>query len=910
MSENTINISLREIFESRVLMGQVSQDIPFWTGVIDSSKVDEFLVKNNAKRLELKQLIEQLEDGILKIRNNRDKSFFKINIELQVCVDKIMDIIVNYSDIELYLIYIIQKFDLIRTQNPEESKKISPACTSQINENRKIFMKQNAVFAYPIFAIEIEEYGFETELIKEQENQVKRNGNEKKLIALLNAIYGEKLEEEKELEILDEVSGKLLLSDLLESLISPNLKSLFYESVVKNYLLKSGMNRDEINALTREQLAKVAEDMELPENKNLCSQVMSDTMLSHIEYFSIDKFGLIFLQRCLEEYNRIAQTSYDISELLSESRKVEAIIKRVLSAGIILGSTSMNVKINEEKKKLTAKDIRLKQKEFTDGLYLTPDVCLSIRDMLFENRVKLSEFSQDIRTKLQFTGLDLETIALVNLENLKVLFEDGRVNKDFIERLIRNCSLDIYTALQEQETTEDNYMFNNVKFPSTVELISFLLNNNLISCEDIYKYYMSNVIKFEEVEKVFDNNEKMIPEMSGIISEDELLAAYKRYLETKKLYENALNSNSESEINKYKNLMELERQKKNKIILLYKKYKETSLTSEQKNNFIDENVLRFCIENDDSIIIETLVEMYKDGIISFENILSLDKSYLQTVIIDIMFVRGELTLEDTQKLRDTIPLDVLVGIINKAMINTQIEQTEKFCLIRNIFHRDKKDDDVAKSFLKQLRAKKYVGVKYEEIKKLLDKQEDNKDKEDDDDNKKTNTSQSSKKHVYPQYIKWMFLKALDKEATIRLYGNGYVEVYSKKLGVRIIEKYLEVDRKGCKFDEEDAYGYATYIMRDDVYRENLEYLVDSHIGSEMLLNTRTLLHLVSGKDRIVHNTKSPSKNWMRSMAKKFEIDLETELELVSDSRYTKEELAYIRYVILTYENKHIEIDER
>ena len=42
------------------------------------------------------------------------------------------------------------------------------------------------------------------------------------------------------------------------------------------------------------------------------------------------------------------------------------------------------------------------------------------------------------------------------------------------------------------------------------------------------------------------------------------------------------------------------------------------------------------------------------------------------------------------------------------------------------------------------------------------------------------------------------------------------------------------------------------------------------------------------------------------MAKYFNIDLETDLDLVNDTRYSKEELAYLREIIITYENVYID----
>ena len=45
------------------------------------------------------------------------------------------------------------------------------------------------------------------------------------------------------------------------------------------------------------------------------------------------------------------------------------------------------------------------------------------------------------------------------------------------------------------------------------------------------------------------------------------------------------------------------------------------------------------------------------------------------------------------------------------------------------------------------------------------------------------------------------------------------------------------------------------------------------------------------------------------MAKYFEIDLDADLELIIDERYSKEELEYIRETIRTYENVYVDRNE-
>lgn len=62
----------------------------------------------------------------------------------------------------------------------------------------------------------------------------------------------------------------------------------------------------------------------------------------------------------------------------------------------------------------------------------------------------------------------------------------------------------------------------------------------------------------------------------------------------------------------------------------------------------------------------------------------------------------------------------------------------------------------------------------------------------------------SNKFVYPDFVKWKFYKALDKDVRVTRYTNGFVEFASSKLGVRIIEKYYEGNKP--------AYGIPTFIL--------------------------------------------------------------------------------------------------
>ena len=914
MADKSIGINLKDTFESVVLNGLINPNTSFWTGVIDSKDVDDMLVDDDRKRMELKNAIIELENVVKKIRSNKvpqlDNAFD--HVKVQEYTNFIFSIIIKHVDLELYLIYLIKKYDLIKSTNPDEFRKINGACKKQMEQNRQIILKENAVFAYPIYIPERKEYSFRAELIKDQESQVKKKGNEERLIRFLRIIYKDgNLDEEHEVELLDQVCEKIVIPDFVESSISPALRSLIYQTVLKNYLIKRGTPREEIDQMSFEELKNATSNMYLYDEMEYYKQALTDTLLTNIEYMSIDKFILAFLERTIEDYNRSAQLSFNFQEIFQESRELQDLIKRVVDSKIVSGTASIVIITNDGDVLVNLKSIRAIQKEFIDGIYLTPDIINSMREILFLGNSNLDECSQDVIRKLNYSSLDWEVISLVDFSNLKRLYEVERIDKNFINRLVRNCSLDVYTSLQEKDNDD---LFNRVEFPTKMDLIIYLFNNSLIDAKDIYEYYMQGQISLEDIKILEESLEDSInfnEQISNEVTDSNFFNLYREYIESRLEYEQALKEN-DSDIDTYKMRMEMKRQQKEKILVLYQKYRLDNLSLEDRNKFIEDILFYYCVENEEDIVIATLREMYKDGVVCLENIEHLDTSYLQSIVMDTMFARGELNLEDTEKIRSGLSADALKNLIINILRNPEITRSQKFTLIMNVYNSGTKEDiDIANELLEQLKLT-YDGNS------TLSTEKTAKVKKPKTTVTKTGEGKSNDniEWVYPRYIKWEFLKALDKEAEIKLYAGGYVEVYSRKLNVRIIERYFESDKTGDDFGI-DAYGYATYILKEDTYRRNLDQLVSQKVcrvklgNSEKMvledvLNRDVLTDIVPREDRIRHNTQSTSKNWMREMARYFEIDLETEIGLVNDSRYSQEELQQLRDVIKMYENAYVD----
>lgn len=919
-----MEISLQQAFGSIVFSRKITDEY-IWTGTIDSDLVDEFLVEDDYKREELKKLIKELEKAVINYRSgnfpNALASLEEYN-HIQKLSKQIFTIVVSPGvDVVLYLVNLIKKFDMIKNKSPEEFAAISSACKLEIDQNRKKILTYNSVPAYSVYYPEKNEYGFATVTIKEQESRIKKKGNLEKLFAFIRLVYGnDNLSVENELPVLDDICDKLLIPDLLESLNSSVVKSLLYQTFLRNYLLKSGMPKEEIEELSPEELKEATDKMYLPDEREAYKQAMSDTLITHIEYFSMEKFILAYMQRSIEDYNRSAQLSFDFRDLFEESRGLDNLLKRIIESGIVSNAANVNIPSMRGEKKVSLKTLRAIQKEFIDGVYITPDIERVIKEMLYLNNSNLGECNDEMIMKFNLSRFDYEIISLSNFANLKRLYELGKIDKLFIDRLVRNCSLDVYTSLKEKNSDDLADPISRVEFPSKMELITFLFNNGLITSKDLYEYYLLNEITLSELEQLESLAKGQIEfsvQMKEQISDYEFLSKYKEFVQARLQYEDAL-KNEDPDIDRYKANLEIKRNEKDRLLMLYRKYKLSNLSIEEEKEFVGETLTYYCIENADNIVEESLREMYKDSVVSLENIKELDTEYLQIIVIDSIFARGELNLEDTEKIKSSLSPDALKDLIKHIVKNPSITRSQKFALIMNVYGNEN-DIGTAEELLKDLKlyyAKKDLETTSTKVKKV--KKKTVIPSADKSQTTNTNTHNNGTEWVYPKFVKWEFLRALDKEAEITLYAGGYVEIYSKKLDSRIIERFFESDEEGDDFGI-DAYGHATFVLSDGKYRQNVGQLIGQRVCKikdgtsasaktvvEDIIIRSVLSSLVPSKDRIIHNTKSPSKNWMRAVAKYFDIDLETDIKLVKDSRYTKEELEQLRDVIKRFENAYVD----
>lgn len=945
---------------------------PMWTGIVKSYKINQYLIPDENARNEFISLVREyeivileyiskfiLQNGVLPFGiQTSDKAIsdfeelIKRSQEEKVLGSRIQNLSKRIKaclnnpksqiDMDLFWVMLCNDYEEILSKNPNIFKNIAIDAQKSLRDFYRTMVERPILFR-EVYVSKSNEYMVTSFPIEEQERRLLRsNNNSEKIVALVKSVLGkESVNVTEGMEVMETIFEALLLSDFYT--IYPNrvYAQLAYKAVLKNYLLTIGFNKDEIEAMDPEELGETVSQTYDTTGLKHHKKLVAESIKQGIHYLDLDKLMLIVASRHLDGlenadfiYNKKSEEHEDSDSELAEHiiiqayndggiaqmRNTEKIIREILRLKLISGSVKVSIMVqSEEYREFSKKTVEEMMEKFCDGIYLTETIEDDYITRAFFNSEGIVNWSDEFIQKVNFKERDIIVLSLVNFQNLKRLYENGKISKDNIMSIlaiIENGTLE-QTLLELREVPGREKQVQIMLENSSVFLRN-LFDEKIITVSDLKSFYDKRIIKIDDLERLQEGKtqEEQIEfreQFGNEINNMDFLILYKEYIEHKMRYEKAVEEN-DPDVDIYKDTMEIKRKEKDNALMIFTKYKLGGLSDEEKENFIDDLLLTYCLElehDNEQIIPETLRNMYKDGIIKFENISTLDQSYLQTVIIDLMFVRGELSLDDTRRLRETLSLEALTGILNKAMVNPSITQTQKVSLIMNIFHDGIEDEKRADKFLSQLHAKHYVGVKYTDLifdGKHIEIPEEKPVDIPVDKTKPVSKKQYSKELVYPKYVKWKFLSALDKDAIVTVYANGYVEACSRKLGVRIVEKYFEVDRDGNSFGK-SAYGHATFIVKESRYIENIERLVDNHSGGELLLNQRTLSSIVPTRDRVIHNTKSSSKNWMRSMAKYFDIDLENDLELVNDSRYTREELEYIRYVINTYENSYVDRNE-
>ena len=705
----------------------------------------------------------------------------------------------NGIDMDMFWVMLCKDYEEILSKNPTTFKSLGKTDEGILKEFYNSINNRN-ILHREVYNTEDNVYVIANVPTEEQKRKLmKKNKNTENLLALISGILGKDVVEKDEgMEILENICEPLYLADFYLIYNDREYGEMAYNCLCRNYLLKVGFNPDEINKMSIEELKESLHQTYDTTGSKHHKVLVARSIKLGLEFIDFEKMLLTIIIRDLmnfelakirlnnnpeklisgnitsddnikeetigntEEKGNLSVVDgkihrrFDIQKLSEKMKRVERLIKEIFRLNLI-SPTTKSIIVGEDGtiKEYSKKDIEIMMENFCDGIYLTETMKSLYKYRLFVEEEDISTWSEEFIQRINFDNNDITVLSLINFNNLKTLYKNGKMdvyNLISILNIIKNGSLEeIIFKLNENFGMEEQ--IQKMRENSEV-FLEYLINEKIINASDLKLFYDKGILSLEDLEKMEKEKNETVQiqfrkQVSKKIKNEDILKVYREYMEAKIRYEKAVKEN-DSNVSNYKIEMEAKRREKDAQLMLFNKYKLAELSEEDRKNFIYDLLLTYCLEitDDEQIVPETLRQMYKDGFVKFEDISNLDQTYLQTVIIDLMFVRGELSLEDTKKLRETLSLEALTGILNKAMVNPSITQSQKVSLIMNIFHNGIEDEKIADKFLSQLHAEHYVGVKYTDL--IVEKGTKNEGRDIDT---YTVPTYSSKEWVYPKYVK-------------------------------------------------------------------------------------------------------------------------------------------------------------
>ena len=901
-----------------------------WTGVVSADKITSTMIPDENLRKEFVKLTREMEGIVGRYRdiysNQNNTLMMRINneggSELKDLEERILEIskqLKQYlNDIEntnidrdLYLVELCRAYEEIMENNPDEFKYVDKDRKKNLSLLKANFDSKQPIIRELYLPNENRYtcYQFPTKSQEKKYTAIDKN-NPQKLVEVIEAIAGKKgLSKEEGMEILREIVTGITLVDLQSIFINPRFAEMQYISLFKNFLLKKGMTIEEIEKMEPGEIVDITVNGYNQESVEFHADIVANTIIDGINYFDMEKLLLVSMIRPLEtfelmvpkveeedrsdlkeNYEKLSQKAEEmeseldnfikkeasIEETIGATKRIEYINKKILGTGIVTPKTKFKNVIGGKEYPMSLKRVEELMSNFCDGIYMTEVVNLNLKYKAYMIPEEMESWSDEFISRMDFLDEELNTLSIVNFNNLKRLYKLGKINKEHIKNLIEEANYEIEEPIEdiEKEDTETKKTIRrNIR-----GLLKYLYDEKMISEEEIRQYFEEGIISPKlletiEVDKEEEQLGKMNEKFKSLFNPDMVLGKYKQFVEKYLEFTKFQKEHPEElekieilreEVNKYRT----EKDKFREIVLKY-----NSNISEQEKHAIGEELLeKYFIEMDvtnEDVLQESIKVLYEDGLIDLENIISLDKKYIIPML-------DSLSLEDTSKVRASMSFKELEELLDDVFDNKDFSDERRFIIVMNLLDKDTEEDETARDF--------YLSML--EFDNTSERKASSKGTR----NKKGGTSKSSNRYMYPDFVKWKFYKALDKDVRVTRYANGFVEFASNKLGSRIIEKYFDGDKP--------AYGTATYILSEQDYRKNQADLV-TITPSGNILEGASLRDITPRKDRVIHRTHSVDRTWMDDMVRYFDIDYEKE-----DSRYTKEELEILETTVKKYKNKY------
>jgi hypothetical protein len=783
-------------------------------------------------------------------------------------------------------------------------------------------------------------------LTRDQEKAIYKNGNDRKLRKFIHAYSGKKnVSSEEAMQIFSELGIVLNNSDVFLLVENHSLAQRIVQSTFYNYLYDLEKSERDIPLeekkypeLTEEYISNIQpkdivgiilEKYEYDKQIDFMThgKLQAEYILEYSNYLDLDKLFLLIMIRYVKvleniesnltvkdtEYIEGIEPQKNGSRILASStdnfynisKNFKTVLEKLLKSANI--PSNLTIKLDEESGTEYSIDfIRKSMSKFCGDIYLTPVVCEFLKSQLYESDSDNILENEELLIRITFEPSELEILTLTSIKDLKAFQNANLIDKDYIYNLLKKLQEGKIPQLREilEKKGWNQYNIDSCvksrELPNTLDFLNNVLGEKIISLDDLKQYFLDGIVP---IEASLNYNQD---EFKAIISEEELIECYKKYVAEKM---NLQQDSTEEEIKKVQDL----EQRKNNYLKLYTKFKLPELIAgdtendEEINEYLNqqsivENAYLSYVESglsDEEIensFSKVMKEMLKDELITY-NALH-DTSFLDLYITEFM-KKDEISLGEATKIRNELGTEQLAQVIQSIIEYDKLDDNHKFTLIMDMFFRNS-DKKVRNELLKKFKFVSHQGIQtvdvFEENSEIDSQTTRNTGKENLDISKKAYSQ-----HHYTDGTKWAFYHALDSEIQAKKYANGYVEFYSPRLNKHFIEKFYEVDSESYKITGL-AYGCATYTINDQNYQRNRENLVDYDfsVNGEYLdtINVSNMRTLIPKTDRVIHITQSTNNNWMRLILRKVNINLG------NDSRYTEEELEILNMVVTALENEH------
>lgn len=929
MERKVQRINIGQVIASPVLTG--NNDQYMWTGIVRSDEIDKHIISDDRQREAFIRKVKKIEQDVLKYRGifRSANSLFKINpdeslesIERRILEEcKEIKAIINKPDsigmdMDLYWIALCRDYEEIRQKNPNEFIAMNKDARKSLEIFRE-YVNKNEPPIREMYIPEKNKYLCVQFLTHGQEvrNQKGKESNSERLLGVIESVAGKKdLSGAEGTEVLKELCGALTLVDLPVIFTSKKYADMQYITVFKNYLIGKGFTYEEIEDMSIQDIVDEAMRTYNEGSFEFHSSLLADTIINGINYLDLEKVMLLAAARPLEAYELMSPKvqkndpaesemvkilsekeeeglekleSYHVEEshlydAIEKTRRTEFVVRKILESGIIDKRTRIKVMSGDEEKELSLKRVEELMENFCDGVYLSDTMQLALVFDAYTTETAMGEYwSDELVKRIRLSDNDMFVLSTVNFDNLERLYSLGRMNKDHIKNLVAEAhsgALDenIELTFGNNEERKKELMKQNNR-----NLLKNLYNAKIIDEKDIAEYFDLGIISIEQLDTLEeDKSQEEINVLQKALkqefNDERLLLSYKNYIiKYNEFIEFQKEHSEETEkIEALREEVNRLRTEKERYRQVFNKYNH--IPESEKVSFGEDLLAKYYIELEvpEEDMQESIKVLYEDGFIKLENIINIDKQD-QKHLIPML---DSLSIEDSDIVRSNMTFEELTNMLDSIFIDPSFNDERRWIIVMNLLGGDTEEEKKAR----------------EEYLELLDFDNETERKAKSKGTRKIKNHDTkgndSAKNIYPDTVKWKFYRALDKDARVTRYSNGFVEFASSRLGVRIIEKYYDGNRP--------AYGTATYILPEDEYRKNNGDLV-TVIPNGLILESTTLREITPRKDRIAHITKSTDKTWMDQMVRYFGIDYERE----DDSRYTKEELEELHATVSKYKTK-------